>query len=608
MSFLLALIVLAPALGALVLILLGRFLGKRAVFWFSPATVGISFLASLIAFTTFKNHPSVFYLFPWISVGKFHVDFSLLWDPLSSIMALTVSGVSFLIHIYSVGYMGEDPGFRRYFAYLNLFTFSMLLLVLAPNLPMMFVGWEGVGLCSYLLIGFWFDRDTAADAGKKAFIVNRVGDFGFLLGIFLLFTLLGNLDFQYINSRAASLPTTAATAAALLLFLGATGKSAQIPLYIWLPDAMEGPTPVSALIHAATMVTAGVYMVSRLFPLFARSGLALEVVAWVGIITAALAATIALVQNDIKKVLAYSTISQIGYMFTGVGVGAVSAGMFHLFTHAFFKSLLFLAAGSVIHAVGTQDMREMGGLRRKMPITFWVFTIGALAISGIPGFAGFFSKDQILAQAYLHSKTLWTVGVITAGLTAFYMFRLIFMTFYGEPRGWKHAHESPPVMAIPMEILALLSVISGWFFSSFHQWLKPLGYIHLEELAHERELILMGVSVGLALAAIVLAWWIYLKRKRGLRTGFLYTLLTNKYYVDEIYEALFVVPYREGARAVSRYFDAGVIDRAVLGSGKLTLEGGRLLSFLQTGLLKDYALWMAAGIVIALFVALRGLL
>ncbi len=607
MSFLLGIVLLAPALGAFVLVVFGRMLSKKLVSWFSPATVGISFLASLASFLLLKGNSSL-YLFPWISVGGLHVDFALLWDPLSSIMALTVSGVSFLIHIYSVGYMGEDPGYRRYFAYLNLFTFSMLLLVMAPNLPMMFVGWEGVGLCSYLLIGFWFEKDTAANAGKKAFIVNRVGDFGFLLGIFLLFTLLGNLDFQYINSHATSLSASAATAAALLLFLGATGKSAQIPLYVWLPDAMEGPTPVSALIHAATMVTAGVYMVSRLFPLFARSGIALNVVAWVGIITAAFAATIALVQNDIKRVLAYSTISQIGYMFAGVGVGAVSAGMFHLFTHAFFKSLLFLAAGSVIHALGTQDMRKMGGLKREMPITFWVFLIAALAISGIPGFAGFFSKDQILAQAYIRSKTIWALGVATAGLTAFYMFRLIFMTFYGKPRGWKHAHESPPVMTAPMLVLAFFSVVSGWFFSFFHRWLKPLGYIRLGELPESREFLLLAASVGLALLAIALAWWIYLKKGKGLYTGFLYKLLLNKYYVDEIYNAAFVMPYREGARAVSRYFDIGIIDGAVEGSGKLTLQGGSLLSFLQSGLLKDYALWMAAGIVLALFMALGGLL
>ncbi len=603
MSLLLSGVLFPPALGALILILLGRLLSKRSVSWLSPAAVGISFLTSLLSFFLIKGKASL-YLFPWLSVGGLQVDFSLLWDPLSSIMALTVSGVSFLIHIYSVGYMGEDPGYRRYFAYLNLFTFSMLLLVLAPNLPMMFVGWEGVGLCSYLLIGFWFEKETAANAGKKAFIVNRVGDFGFLLGIFLLFTLLGNLNFDYINYHANSLAPSAATAAALLLFLGATGKSAQIPLYIWLPDAMEGPTPVSALIHAATMVTAGVYMVSRLFPLYARSGLALNVVAWVGIITAAFAATIALVQNDIKRVLAYSTISQIGYMFAGVGVGAVSAGMFHLFTHAFFKSLLFLAAGSVIHALGTQDMREMGGLRKKMPITFWVFTIAALAISGIPGFAGFFSKDQILAQAYIRSKAIWAIGVVTAGLTAFYMFRLIFMTFFGEPRGWKNAHESPPVMTGPMLVLAFFSVVSGWFFSSFHGWLKPLGYIHLEELPESKEALLMGASVGLALLAIGLAWWIYLKRGKGFHTGFIHKLLLNKYYVDEIYNAAFVIPYREGSRLISRYFDIGIIDGTVEGSGRLTLQGGRLMSFFQSGFLKDYALWMAAGVVLALFVML----
>ncbi len=607
MKVLLSFILLFPALGAFVLVVFGRLLPKKLISWLSPSLVGLSFLSSLLSFF-FVKFGSVLYLFPWLSVGNLHVDFALLWDPLSSIMALTVSGVAFLIHVYSVGYMGEDPGYARYFAYLNLFTFSMLLLVLSPNLAMMFVGWEGVGLCSYLLIGFWFERETAANAGKKAFIVNRVGDFGFLLGIFLTFALLKDLNFSFINSHAQVLSPGAATAISLLLFLGATGKSAQIPLYIWLPDAMEGPTPVSALIHAATMVTAGVYMVSRLFPIYARSGFALDLVAWVGIITAFFAATIALVQNDIKKVLAYSTISQIGYMFAGVGVGAVSAGMFHLFTHAFFKSLLFLAAGSVIHALGTQDMREMGGLRKKMPITFWVFLIAALAISGIPGFAGYFSKDEILAQAFLKSKYIWAVGVITAGLTAFYMFRLIFMTFYGKPRGWEHAHESPPVMTVPMMILALLSIIGGWIFATFHKILSQLGYVTLRELSGGTEHSLIIISVSLALLGIFVAWWVYVKRGRGFNFGIIYRILYGKYYVDEFYDLVIVKPYTRGSMAINRHFDRGVIDGAVEGSGRLTMRAGGLLSFLQTGLIKDYGLWFVAGVILALTLALRGLL
>ncbi len=607
MKALLGLIILFPAFGALFFVLFGRLLSKKLISWLSPSLVGLSFIASLASFLTLKSG-SMLYLFPWLSVGNLHVDFALLWDPLSAIMTLTVSGVAFLIHIYSVGYMGEDPGFARYFAYLNLFTFSMLLLVLSPNLPMMFVGWEGVGLCSYLLIGFWFEKETAANAGKKAFIVNRIGDFGFLLGIFLLFTILKDLNFSYINSHAQVLSPAMATAVALLLFLGATGKSAQIPLYIWLPDAMEGPTPVSALIHAATMVTAGVYMVSRLFPVYARSGFALDVVAWVGIITAFFAATIALVQNDIKKVLAYSTISQIGYMFAGVGVGAVSAGMFHLFTHAFFKSLLFLAAGSVIHALGTQDMRKMGGLRKEMPVTFWVFLIAALAISGIPGFSGFFSKDEILAQAFAKSRAIWAIGVITAGLTAFYMFRLIFMTFYGKPKGWQHAHESPPVMTVPMIILAFFSVVAGWIFAAFHHFLEGLGYVRLRELAPSAEHILVAVSVSLALIGIGVAWWVYVRRERGLNFGIIYRVLAGKYYVDEFYDILFVTPYTQGSRVINRYFDKGIIDGAVEGSGKITMEGGKLLSLLQTGFIKDYGLWMAAGVILALTLAIRGVL
>lgn len=598
-----------PALGAFLFIVFGRVISKKIVSWLAPALVGTSFVFSLLSYLQMDG-VWVKELFSWIKIGNLNIPFAFQFDPLSAVMALTVSGVSFLIHVYSIGYMADDWGYKRYFAYLNLFTFSMLILVLAANLPLMFVGWEGVGLCSYLLIGFWFEKDTAANAGKKAFIVNRVGDFGFLLGMFLLFTLFGNLSFNYINSHVSAISPGIATAAALLLFVGATGKSAQLPLYVWLPDAMEGPTPVSALIHAATMVTAGVYMVSRLFPLFHHSGFALEVVAWIGIITAVFAATIALVQNDIKRVLAYSTISQIGYMFAGVGVGAVAAGMFHLFTHAFFKSLLFLAAGSVIHGVGTQDMREMGGLKKVMPVTFWTFLIAALAISGIPGFAGFFSKDEILKEAFLSGhKWIWGIGVITAGLTAFYIFRLIFMTFYGESRGWEHAHESPKVMLIPMAILALFSIISGWIPGSFAHFLEPLGYIEVLEAAHSTEIMLLGTSIFLAITGILVAWFVYVKRKgKGWNFGFIYRVLYGKYYVDELYNFIIVTPYRKGSELVNRYFDKGVIDRAVEGSGEAAMSGGSLLSRLQTGLLKDYGLWMGAGIIIGLFFAIRSLL
>lgn len=598
-----------PAFGAFLFIVFGRVISKKVVSWLAPALVGTSFVVSLLSYIQ-MNGVWVKELFSWIKIGNLNIPFAFQFDPLSAVMALTVSGVSFLIHVYSIGYMADDWGYKRYFAYLNLFTFSMLILVLAANLPLMFVGWEGVGLCSYLLIGFWFEKDTAANAGKKAFIVNRVGDFGFLLGMFLLFSVFRNLSFNYINSNVAAISPAVATAAALLLFVGATGKSAQLPLYVWLPDAMEGPTPVSALIHAATMVTAGVYMVSRLFPLFHRSGFALEVVAWLGIITAVFAATIALVQNDIKRVLAYSTISQIGYMFAGVGVGAVAAGMFHLFTHAFFKSLLFLAAGSVIHGVGTQDMREMGGLKKVMPVTFWTFLIAALAISGIPGFAGFFSKDEILKEAFLSGhKWIWGIGVITAGLTAFYIFRLIFMTFYGEARGWSHAHESPRVMLIPMAILAVLSIISGWIPGSFARFLKPLGYIEVLEASHSTEVMLLGTSIILAITGILIAWFVYVRRSgKGWDFGFIYKVLYGKYYVDELYNLIIVTPYRKGSELVNRYFDKGIIDKAVEGSGEAAMGGGSLLSKLQTGLLKDYGLWMGAGIIIGLFFAIRSLL
>ncbi len=603
------LIPLFPAFGAAFLILFGRVISRKLVSWLAPSLVGLSFLFSLLSYIQL-NGVWVKELFSWIKVGNLSIPFALQFDPLSSIMAVTVSGVSFLIHIYSIGYMANDWGYNRYFAYLNLFTFSMLLLVLSANLPLMFIGWEGVGLCSYLLIGFWFEKDAAANAGKKAFIVNRIGDFGFLLGIFLLFTLFGNLSFNYINSHVSAVSPGIATAAALLLFVGATGKSAQLPLYIWLPDAMEGPTPVSALIHAATMVTAGVYMVSRLFPLYQHSGFALELVAWVGIITAIFAATIALAQNDIKRVLAYSTISQIGYMFAGVGVGAVAAGMFHLFTHAFFKSLLFLCAGAVIHGVGTNDMRKMGGLRKAMPVTFWTFLIAALTISGIPGFSAFFSKDEILKEAYLSGhKWIWAIGVITAGLTAFYIFRLIFMTFYGEYRGEGHPHEAPKVMLIPMSILALFSIIGGWFPKSFAHYLSPLGYIKVIEASHSLEIYLLGASLILAIIGIYIAWLVYVKRKgKGWNFGFVYRVIYGKYYVDELYNFLFVTPYRKGSELINRYFDKGVIDRTVEGSGEAALGGGNLLSKLQTGLLKDYGLWMATGIIIGLFLAIRSLL
>ncbi|MFQ6038957.1 MAG: NADH-quinone oxidoreductase subunit L, partial [Candidatus Aminicenantales bacterium] len=464
-----------PALSTLILAVFGRKLPKRYVSFQACFAVFASFAVSVVSLIGLlragtETSPIIKNLFSWIQAGSFRADLSLQFDPLSAVMALVVTGVGFLIHVYSVGYMAKDWGYTRYFTYLNLFTFAMLILVMSSNIVLMFVGWEGVGLCSYLLIGFWFEKPSAASAGKKAFLVNRIGDAAFLLGIFFIFIHIGSGEFRAINEAigGGAVSASLATLIAILLFVGATGKSAQIPLYVWLPDAMEGPTPVSALIHAATMVTAGVYMVTRMNALYALSGTAAQIVAIVGALTAVYAATMALTQNDIKRVLAYSTISQIGYMFIGCGVGAYAAGMFHLYTHAFFKSLLFLAAGSVMHALsGELDMRKMGGLKKYLPLTYPTFLVGAIAIAGIPFLSGFFSKDAILTHAFASGQYfVWALGVFGAVLTAFYMFRLIFLTFHGEeriePEAKKHLHESPRVMTIPLVLLAFFSAVAGY--------------------------------------------------------------------------------------------------------------------------------------------------
>ena len=521
-------------------------------------------------------------LFDWVPAGAIHttagglmrfdVPWGLMLDPLNSVMVLVVTGVGLLIHIYSVGYMGHEGGYYRFFGYLNLFMFSMLMLVLANNMLLMFVGWEGVGLCSYLLIGFYFLRKSASDAGKKAFIVNRIGDAGFLLGLFLTLGTLGTINFHEIGPAllaghfAKGAPVM--TAIALLLFVGATGKSAQIPLYVWLPDAMEGPTPVSALIHAATMVTAGVYMVTRMNAIFQLSPTAMDVVAVTGAVTAIFAASMGLVQNDIKRVLAYSTISQLGYMFLALGVGAFTAGIFHLMTHAFFKACLFLGSGSVIHAMsGEQDMRKMGALKGKIPTTAWTFIVATLAIAGIPPLAGFFSKDAILGSAYERSPMLWAVGWVTAGMTAFYMFRLVNMTFFGQSRVEHdvehHIHESPSSMTIPLIILAALSIVGGWIgwpaslggSDRFAHFLEPVMGQRALEITTEAEkasrgantieYLLMLASVLIALTGIGLAYRWYIKspdrpERFAARMGGLYRLVLHKYYVDEIYDALFV--------------------------------------------------------------------
>jgi NADH-quinone oxidoreductase subunit L len=551
----------------------------------------------------------------WLNVGTLHVDFSFVLDQLSLVMLLVITGVGFLIHIYSAGYMAHDEGYARYFSYLNLFLFFMTTLVLAGNALLMFVGWEGVGLASYLLIGFWFQKPSAAAAGKKAFIVNRIGDVGFLIGMFLLLANFGTLTFTEIAARLNASPEWIGgvlTATALCLVLGATGKSAQLPLYIWLPDAMEGPTPVSALIHAATMVTAGVYMISRIHVLFDHAPFALSTVAVIGGATALFAATIALVQTDIKRVLAYSTISQLGYMFLGCGVAAYSAAVFHLMTHAFFKALLFLAAGSVIHGMADeQDMRKMGGLRKKLPVTFWTMTAGIIAIAGIFPFAGFFSKDAILAAAFQQGtigKALWFVGLLTALLTAIYMFRLWYLTFFGESRSPEvHPHESPWSMLGPLVILALLSVTGGWIgigenLGRFGAFLAPAtGARAVEAGGDHIELILSIIAVAVALIGWYIADLFY--RQKPARPAAMaaalpagYTLLTNKYYVDEFYNATVVKPLL----ITSNYFLEWVVDKAILGGAAWLLGGiatfaGAVLQRWQSGNIRSYAAWLAAG-------------
>jgi NADH-quinone oxidoreductase subunit L len=552
---------------------------------------------------------------PWINIGALHIDFSFVLDQLSLVMLLVVTGVGFLIHIYSVGYMRGDEGYARYFSYLNLFLSFMTLLVLAGNALVMFVGWEGVGLASYLLIGFWFQKNSAANAGKKAFIVNRIGDFGFLIGIFLLLSNFGTLTFSEIGSKLAASPAWQGgvlTLICLCLLFGAAGKSAQLPLYVWLPDAMEGPTPVSALIHAATMVTAGVYMIARTHVLFGHAPFALGTVAVVGAATAIFAATIALVQNDIKRALAYSTISQLGYMFLGCGVAAYSAAIFHLVTHAFFKALLFLAAGSVMHALGgEQDLRRMGGLWKQLPVTFWTMTAAVFAIAGIFPFAGFFSKDAILYAAFLqgaNGKILWFVGLVTALLTSFYIFRLWYMAFLGKPRGEaSHPHAASWSMLGPLVILALLSICGGWIgaganLGRFGAFLAPsVGARPAVSATPHLELILSIAAVAMALAGWLIADFIY--RQKPERPAQLaaaypggYRLLANKYYVDEFYNATVVKPLL----ALSKYLLDWMVDVALLGGAAWLMAGiatmaGAILQRWQSGNLRSYAAWLAAG-------------
>jgi NADH-quinone oxidoreductase subunit L len=613
-----------PALNAAALFLFGGKMGRKRIALQSCLAVLAAFLLSAAAVPgILANGAAAKELFTWIAAGSFSAEAGFLFDPLSAVMTLVVTGVGFLIHVYSIGYMRDDRSPARYFGLLNLFTAFMLVLVLASDIVLMFVGWEGVGLCSYLLIGFWFERTEAAAAGKKAFLANRIGDAAFLIGMLLILTTAGGSSFGAIGAAVVDgrFGPAAATTAALLLFTGATGKSAQIPLYVWLPDAMEGPTPVSALIHAATMVTAGVYMVCRMSPLFAASGTASAVIAATGAVTALFAATMALGANDIKRILAYSTISQIGYMFIGCGVGAYAAGMFHLVTHAFFKSLLFLAAGSVIHALsGVQDLRKMGGLRKRLPRTFPAFLTGAAALSGVPFLSGFFSKDAILSRAFAGGDYFaWAMGLATAVLTALYMFRLIFRVFYGPervPQGAKtRFHESPPVMTVPLQVLAVLAAVAGFlglpsFFGKgtnvIFRFLAPVfpqGPEHPVGIPTEGLLIVLSSAV--ALAGITAAWVLYLKAPRipaALAGRFPRAagVLSRNYYIDKLYEAALIGPLVRGSEAIYRGFDLGIIDRTVDASAMGAARAGKGLNILQTGLIGDYALAFLLGAVVFL--------
>jgi NADH-quinone oxidoreductase subunit L len=566
--------------------------------------------------------------FDWISAGNLNLQMSFLIDPLSVMMMTIITGVGFLIHVYSAGYMSHDEGFARYFSYLNLFVFSMLLLVMGSNYVVMFAGWEGVGLCSYLLIGFWFKKNNYNDAAKKAFIMNRIGDLGFLLGMIYIYKLFGSLNYADVFAQAPLIIQSNSKEIIIitvLLFIGATGKSAQIPLYTWLPDAMAGPTPVSALIHAATMVTAGIYMIVRSNVLYSLAPCTLDIIMWVGIITALFAATIGLVQNDIKKVLAYSTVSQLGYMFFALGLGAYTTGMFHVTTHAFFKALLFLGAGSVIHAMsGEQDIRSMGGLAKKLPITFFTFLIATLAIAGIPPFAGFFSKDEILAHAYEKSPLLWGLGVAGALMTTFYMFRLLFLTFFGSFRGTEdqkhHLHESPLLMTVPLMILAALSVVGGFIgipevlggTNKLAQYLAPIivtvGEKEVHTLSHSTEYMLMGLSTTLVIIAIIVAYVIYVAKKavpvaEGKEAGF-QKVLYNKYYIDELYDAIVVKPLKTISDLFGKLIDNVVIDGIVNGVGKGVEAGSRVLRYSQSGSISTYLFAMVIGIIVILVINL----
>ncbi len=640
-AVLMALVILSPFVGFLINGFRYKKHSANVAGTIATVAVAISFICSVVLVSEIVLAEAEFRrisvsFFDWIALDKLNVSAGFVVDQISAIMILIITGVGTLIHLFSIGYMHEDKGVAKYFAYLNLFIFNMLLLVLGDNLLVMFVGWEGVGLCSYLLIGFWFSDSEKAAAGMKAFITNRIGDAAFLLGMFALFMTYGTLNFQELNALAPTLVESswlgAATLGTLFLFIGATGKSAQIPLYVWLPDAMAGPTPVSALIHAATMVTAGVYMIVRLNPMFMAAPNTMMVIAVIGATTALLAAAIGMTQWDIKKVLAYSTVSQLGYMFLACGVGAFGAAMFHLMTHAFFKALMFLGSGSVIHSMhGEQDIRKMGGLKKYMPITHITFMLGWVAIIGMPPFAGFFSKDEILAYTFnspLGSPILWGVGVLGAVMTAFYMTRLMALTFWGKSRVPKeiHPHESPALMTIPLVVLGVLSVIGGWIGvphvigevfghipNVWEHWLEPLikpipGWVAID---HTTEWALMGASVGLALISAALAYHFYVKspetpKKFTDKIRPVYTFVYNKYFVDEAYFGFIINPLVNLSRNTWYYVDVRFIDKCTFWAADLVRGMGSLAKSLQTGNMQQYAMYIGLGVVVVLsFVIMR---
>ncbi|WP_234736198.1 NADH-quinone oxidoreductase subunit L [Tellurirhabdus bombi] len=628
-DLLVKLIPLFPLLGFLINGLGFRRVPNGMVGLISSAAPLASFACVVLLFMGFSGpQPEKVALFDWITVGHLNIPFSFQIDQLSLIMLLIVTGVGSLIHIYSIGYMHHDAGYGKFMAFLNLFLFFMLLLVMGSNYVIMFIGWEGVGLCSYLLIGFWNKNTNYNNAARKAFVMNRIGDLGFLLGIFMIIAAFGSVEYTNVFEQAAGFPIGDPTVVAItmLLFVGAMGKSAQIPLYTWLPDAMAGPTPVSALIHAATMVTAGIYMVVRSNILYTLSPITLEIVGGIAVVTLLLTASIGLVQNDIKKVLAYSTVSQLGYMFLGLSVMGYTAGMFHVMTHAFFKALLFLGAGSVIHAMSDeQDIRRMGGLRKYLPVTYWTFLIATIAIAGIPPFAGFFSKDEILMHAYEHNKFLWVLGVIGSAMTSFYMFRLLFLTFFGRFRGTEHQrehlHESPATMTIPLLILAVLSAAGGFLnvpevlggSAKLANFLSPIFELSRQAnpnafgetlLTHSEEYMLMGISTGVAILMAVVAYVIYVQRavlpesdlvERPMTEKVLY----NKYYVDELYEAIIIKPIR-GLSDVFYSFGEFLIDGVVNGTAWLVKQISGQSRRLQTGSISFYVFAMVVGIVLIL--------